>query len=72
MALRLHFEVPGISVPDELLQALEAAGPGAAEVGYERAVRMMREAPSYAAGVYVIAPFKDPKAVLPLIDDGAA
>jgi homocysteine S-methyltransferase len=69
MALRLHHEVPGITVPEDLLAALEAAGAGAAEVGYERAVQMLRQAPEHAAGVYLIAPFKQPQAILPLIDD---
>ncbi len=69
MALRLHHEVPGIVVPDELLAALEAAGADAAEVGYQRAVQLLREAPDHAAGVYLIAPFKQPQAILPVIDD---
>ena len=69
MALRLHHEVPGINVPDELLKALEAAGADAARVGYERGVQMLRQAPDHAAGVYLIAPFKQPQAILPVIDD---
>ena len=32
-ALRLHNEVPGITVPEHVLQALEAAGPDAPAVG---------------------------------------
>ena len=71
MALRLHHEVPGILVPDDLLAALEAAGGDAAEVGYERAVEVLRQAPDHAAGVYLIAPFKQPQAILPVIDDAA-
>jgi len=69
MALRLHHEVPGILVPEDLLSDLDAAGADAAKVGYERAVLMLREAPDHAAGVYLIAPFKQPQAILPLIDD---
>jgi len=71
MALRLHHEVPGIFVPNDLLAALEAAGADAARVGYERAVQMLREAPERAAGAYLIAPFKQPQAILPVIDDAA-
>ena len=37
MALRLHNEVPGISVPDDVLGALEDAGPDAPRVGLELA-----------------------------------
>jgi methionine synthase I (cobalamin-dependent)/5,10-methylenetetrahydrofolate reductase len=68
LALRLHHEVPGITVPAALLAALERAGPEAARVGFEQAVRQLAEAPRYAAGVYVIAPFKRPEEVIPLVD----
>jgi hypothetical protein len=40
-------------------------------VGYERAVEMLRQARDHAAGVYLIAPFKQPQAILPVIDDAA-
>ena len=69
MALRLHNEVPGIVVPDGLLSKLEAAGAEAERVGYDWAVRTLKQAPDHAAGVYLIAPFKQPQAILPLIDD---
>jgi homocysteine S-methyltransferase len=69
MALRLHHEVPGIDVPENLMAAMEAAGPDAAKVGRERALSLFREAPGYADGVYLIAPFKKPENVLPLIDE---
>ncbi len=69
MALRLHHEVPGIDVPEDLMVAMEAAGPDAAKVGRERALTLFREAPKYADGVYLIAPFKKPENVIPLIDE---
>jgi homocysteine S-methyltransferase len=69
MALRLHHEVPGIDVPERLIEDLEAAGPDAAKVGRERALRLFRESPGYASGAYVIAPFKKPENVIPLIDE---
>ena len=69
MALRLHHEVPGIEVPEDLIAAMEAAGPDAAAVGRERALTLFREAPKYADGVYLIAPFKKPENVIPLIDE---
>ncbi|MEE4273552.1 MAG: bifunctional homocysteine S-methyltransferase/methylenetetrahydrofolate reductase [Thermoanaerobaculales bacterium] len=69
MALRLHHEVPGIEVPERMLREMEAAGHDAARVGRERAIRLFREAPEYAAGVYLIAPFKKPENVIPLIDE---
>jgi homocysteine S-methyltransferase len=71
MALRLHHEVPGIAVDADLIEAMEAAGADAARVGHERAVRMFREAPNYAHGVYLIAPFKQPERILPLIDEAS-
>ena len=71
LALRLHHEVPGISVPPDLLDALERAGAGAAEVGRQRALELLRGAPERAAGVYLIAPFRRPAAVLDLLDGPA-
>jgi homocysteine S-methyltransferase len=69
MALRLHHEVPGIEVPAGMIRDMEAAGPDAAAVGRERALTLFREAPAYANGVYLIAPFKKPENVIPLIDE---
>lgn len=69
MALRLHHEVPGIEVPADMIADMEAAGPDAARVGRERALSLFREAPDYADGVYLIAPFKKPENVIPLIDE---
>lgn len=71
MALRLHHEVPGIAVSEKLLKDMEAAGPDAARVGHDWAVRMFAEAREYAQGVYVIAPFKRAADVLPLIDEAS-
>ncbi len=39
------------------------------QVGRERALKLFREAPKYADGVYLIAPFKKPENVIPLIDE---
>jgi methionine synthase / methylenetetrahydrofolate reductase(NADPH) len=67
LALRLHNEVPGITVPAELLAALEAAGPDAARVGAERARALLEAAPEHCNGVYLIAPFRNPEEVLGLL-----
>lgn len=67
MALRLHNEVPGISVPAELLAALEAAGADAPRVGLERARALVEGARALVAGIYVIPPFKQPEAALDLL-----
>jgi len=69
LALRLHNEVPGIFVPDALLARLEAAGADASAIGREVALEMLRAAPGRAAGVYLVAPFKNPAEVLALLDD---
>jgi homocysteine S-methyltransferase len=67
LALRLHNEVPGIVVPQELQDALEAAGASAAEVGLTHARELLREAAGRCDGVYVVAPFRRPTSVLELV-----
>jgi len=66
MALRLHNEVPGISVPDEVLGALGDAGPDAPSVGLELARELVEGSRSRAQGIYVIPPFKQPLGALDL------
>ena len=66
MGLRLHNEVPGISVPDDVLGALEDAGPDAPRVGLALARTLVESSRSRAAGIYVIPPFKQPAAALDL------
>ncbi|MEI8105366.1 MAG: bifunctional homocysteine S-methyltransferase/methylenetetrahydrofolate reductase [Actinomycetes bacterium] len=68
LALRLHNEVPGIIVPQELQDALEAAGPNAAEFGMEHARELIAEAKGRCDGVYVVAPYRRPSAVVELLD----
>ena len=67
LALRLHNEVPGIRVPDALQAELEAAGPDAAALGFERAREVIAAARGRAAGVCVVAPFRQPLRVLELL-----
>jgi methionine synthase I (cobalamin-dependent) len=66
-ALRLHNEVPGIVVPEELQRALEEAGPEAAAVGFAHARELIASVRGRAAGVYVMAPYRQPLRVLDLI-----
>ncbi len=68
MALRLHNEVPGISVPEELLELLRHAGPDAPAAGLAAARALVDEARERVAGIYVIPPFKRPEAALELLD----
>jgi homocysteine S-methyltransferase len=68
LALRLHNEVPGIVVPDRILEALREAGPNAQEVGFELGRELLEQAREKAAGAYVVAPFRRPLGILDLLD----
>jgi homocysteine S-methyltransferase len=66
LALRLHNEVPGIVVPDDLQVALRDAASNAADIGFAHARNLIAESRRFA-GVYVVAPFRKPLRVLELI-----
>ena len=68
LALRLHNEVPGIVVPEALQQALQAAGTNAPELGFARARELIAGARKRAAGVCLVAPFRQPLRVLELLE----
>jgi homocysteine S-methyltransferase len=68
LALRLHNEVPGITVPDHVLRALERAGPNAPAVGLALARELVAAVRDSVAGIYVIPPFKQPEAALELLN----
>jgi methionine synthase / methylenetetrahydrofolate reductase(NADPH) len=68
LALRLHNEVPGIVVPDKLQKELEQAGNEAFELGLAHAREVVAQSRDRAAGVYLVAPFRQPARVLELID----
>ncbi len=67
LAVRVHNEVPGIVVPDVVQEKLRDAGSAAAEVGSGIARDLLAEAREKAAGVYVVAPFKQPLGILELL-----
>ena len=67
MALRLHNEVPGISVPEHVLAALRDAGADAPAAGLALARELLASLRGRVAGVYVIPPFKQPEAALDLL-----
>ena len=67
LAVRIHNEVPGIVVPDAVQERLRDAGAGAADVGLELARELMAEAREKAAGVYLVAPFRQPLGILDLL-----
>jgi homocysteine S-methyltransferase len=66
LAVRLHNEVPGIVVPEDVQRRLERAGPDAGAEGLALARELYAQAREKAAGVYVIPPFKQPEAALDL------
>jgi hypothetical protein len=70
MALRLHNEVTGISIPGHVLAALQEAGPDAPAIGLELARMLVDGSRTRAAGIYVIPPFKQPTAALDLFAEG--
>jgi homocysteine S-methyltransferase len=69
-SLRLHNEVPGIVIPEELLKQLESAGASARDHGFALARKLLdwsRTARSSGiAGAYLIPPFKRYEEVLDL------
>jgi methionine synthase / methylenetetrahydrofolate reductase (NADH) len=67
LALRLHNEVPGIVVPQELQDALDRAGAGAADVGMAHARELVDAARGRCEGVYIVAPYRRATAVLDLL-----
>jgi homocysteine S-methyltransferase len=69
LAFRLHNEVPGITIPDEIQQRLADAGADAKKVGFELGRELIGEARERVAGIYIIPPFKEPAAALDLLVD---
>jgi homocysteine S-methyltransferase len=57
-ALRLHNEVPGISIPEPVLKELDAAGTRARDCGFALGRRMLDWARTELAGAYIVPPFK--------------
>jgi homocysteine S-methyltransferase len=68
LARRVHAEVPGIIVPEPVQEALRDAGPAAAEAGMRIARELYAEVREKAAGVYVVAPFRQPLSALGILD----
>jgi len=67
LAVRLHNEVPGIVVPEEVQRRLEKAGANAGAEGLALARELYAQARDKVAGVYVIPPFKQPESALDLL-----
>ena len=67
LALRLHNEVPGIVVPDRVLDALRDAGPARPRSGRRSAASCSKASRERAHGAYVVAPFRRPLGILDLL-----
>jgi homocysteine S-methyltransferase len=67
LAVRLHNEVPGIVVPEEVQRRLEQAGANAGAEGLTLARELYAQAREKVSGVYVIPPFKQPEAALDVL-----
>lgn len=53
----LHHEVPGIFIPNEMRERIEAAGEEGAKAGVEIAIELTEQFKSWAAGVYIMPQF---------------
>ena len=67
-ALRINENVSGVVVPESVLERLTESGPREQEVGFALAEEVCKslESGGEAAGVYVVAPFKQPRQALAL------
>jgi methionine synthase / methylenetetrahydrofolate reductase(NADPH) len=72
--LRVHNEMPGMTVPEHVQERYRRAGANAREVGGELGLELIAGAREHAQGVYVMAPFRTPMNVvdfLPELDQPA-
>jgi homocysteine S-methyltransferase len=67
LALRLHNEVPGITVPEPVLERLAQSEARAAAEGVAIARSLFEEARELVAGAYVVAPFGQLERVLDVL-----
>ncbi len=66
-ALRLNNEVPGIMIPQQVLQSMEKAGAAARDKGFDVARQMLSWARTELAGAYLIPPFKRYEEILEIL-----
>ncbi len=53
----LHHEVPGVFIPDETLQRIEAAGESAERAGIDLAIELIEQIKGWAQGIYIMPQF---------------
>ena len=64
----LNHEVPGISIPDKIIQRMEGAGEHAAEEGVRIAVELIEQIKPWAHGVYIMPQFNRFDLIAEIID----
>ncbi|HEX2697266.1 MAG TPA: bifunctional homocysteine S-methyltransferase/methylenetetrahydrofolate reductase, partial [Anaerolineales bacterium] len=64
----LNHEVPGISIPDEIIQRMEEAGEHAAKEGVKIAVELIERIKPWAQGVYIMPQFSRYDLIAEIID----
>jgi hypothetical protein len=70
LLIRMHNEAPGMVVPEHVQERYRRAGPAAArEVGGQLGHELIAGARELAAGVYVVAPFRRPLAVVDFLPE---
>jgi homocysteine S-methyltransferase len=67
--VRMHNEMPGLVIPDHVLERYRVAGPAARDVGLALGHELIEGARTVAQGVYVMAPFKQPMNVVELLPE---
>ncbi len=67
--VRMHNEMPGLVIPEHVLERYRVAGPAARDVGLALGHELIEGARSVAQGVYVMAPFKQPLNVVELLPE---
>ncbi len=53
----LHHEVPGVFIPEEALQRIEAAGENAERAGVDLAIELIEQIKGWAQGIYIMPQF---------------
>jgi methionine synthase / methylenetetrahydrofolate reductase(NADPH) len=67
--VRMHNEMPGLVIPEHVLERYRVAGPAARDVGLALGHELIEGARAVAQGVYVMAPFKQPMNVVELLPE---
>jgi homocysteine S-methyltransferase len=67
--VRMHNEMPGLVIPDHVLERYRVAGSAARDVGLALGHELIEGARTVAQGVYVMAPFKQPMNVVELLPE---